>query len=194
MASHTPTTSRPGRTYSEPAHREAVKQIRTWMRENGVTNAGQVPYSASLTSDDGSPILIGRRIARARKNHAQGKLPRNIVSLYERLPGWSWTATRPRPKYSRARTAELPAKLLRWMQENDVAAAGEVPYSAILEIDGKHERVGRAMDWVRQRYNAGELPVEVAELFEQLPGWTWTPPRQRAPGRQRSPHSPTASR
>ena len=187
MASHTDSSTRRGRPYSKTSHRNTVRHIRTWMRRNAVTDAGRIPYSATLTGADGTPVLLGRRIARVRKAKTEDKLPSAIAQLYERLPAWSWKPTHPQSRYTRTRTIALPDLLKRWMHENDISSAAQIPYTATLELDDQTRSIGRSLDWVRRRHNAGELPTETATLFERLPGWTWTPPRQRAPGQQRNP-------
>lgn len=170
---------------SEERHRVTVQQIRAWMRENKVTDAGDLPYTAKLDHSD-EYVLVGRKVARVRKSYRDGKVPRQIAALYEALPGWSWTAKRRRRTYTQSRTAGLPDRALEWMRENNITDASLIPYTATLEHDGHTDRVGRSLDWIRRRYNNGKLSPDDAALFEKLPGWSWTPPRQRPPGHRRS--------
>ena len=72
------------------------------------------------------------------------------------------------------------------MRQHQVDTADQIPYSAILETDAGPSHVGRHLDNARRSYAAGTLPAIAAEELEQLPGWTWTPPRKRPPGQQRA--------
>lgn len=155
------------------------------MTEHDVDQALQIPYGAAVDVD-GRTVKIGRRISRLRAAYRAGQLDPARIAAYEEIPGWSWQPPAIRRRHAHERTGELPDRIRAWMGVHGVTDASRVPYNATLEVDGQHLRIGRSIDWIRRRYNAGELPPQVAATFEQLPGWNWVPPRQRPPGQQRT--------
>lgn len=49
-------------------------------------------------SPDGYPL--GRRVREVRAAYRSGRLPKRIVDMYEKIPGWAWTSTTRRPTRS----------------------------------------------------------------------------------------------
>ena len=157
-----------------------------WMGENDVDRADLIPYGATLTAD-GETIELGRKIARARESHRLGRLHPDAVLAYERLPHWSWAPVMRHRNPGAPKTAAtvLPARANEWLRIHNGTDAEQIPHSAVLDVDGTPYGLGKALARIRKRYEAGQLTDEEIRAFEQLPGWRWTPPRQRPHGQRK---------
>lgn len=168
-------------------HAEIVRLCRKWMQENKVERADLIPYTAITSDDDAQEVALGRKISRARESYSLGRLAPESIALYEALPHWSWVPARvhPGPKPSIANALADRARL--WLQATGTARADEIPGSAEITLpDGSTYKLGEALRNMRRRYAQDKLTAEEILSLEDLPDWTWTPPRQRPAGRQRA--------
>lgn len=169
------------------SHLQTVAWCREWMAQNAVESANLIPYSATLTHA-GTTIELGRKIARVRESLRLGRsLHPDAIAAYESLPHWSWTAPDYPHRAGPARTTaeRLPARAREWMRLHKVDSADQIGRFDTLEVDGRPYTLGNQLARMRQLYAAGELTPEQIEALEQLPGWRWTPRRQRPRGQRR---------
>jgi hypothetical protein len=110
-------------------------------------------------------FALGRWVVKRRSNYREGKLSPERVQRLEALPGWSWDTSN--------QSWELGYQHLRRFVERHGHS----------QVEQSHVENGFALGrWCnkqRGRYLKRTLEPHRIERLDALPGWTWTPTRDR---------------
>jgi hypothetical protein len=169
--------------------REALEQLPGWKWKVGigqrqrerkrkcwVTNlerlreyAARVGHSkvqVDYLTEDG--YTLGRWVRDQRYGYKRGTLSAEQRDALEELPGWTWDAQKSRRRNGWFNNLE------RLRDYVDREGHANVPQSYVTDGGCK---LGRWVSDQRYAYRKGALSAREVKALEELPGWTWAPPR-----------------
>lgn len=106
----------------------------------------------------------------ALQRYQRGHLSRDVTAAFEAVPGWAWTR----------RLGQLTGKAGRQLKRRSFAGAirrlvehgGWDRITPETIVDGRV--FGKTMFQLCRARRRGRVPPEITELFESIPGWSWS--------------------
>ncbi|MFN7317960.1 MAG: helicase associated domain-containing protein [bacterium] len=81
-----------------------VTALKDFVENHGHAN---VPSAFSVSAADGKEVFLGPWVSKIRSQYRSGKILPHRARELEDIPGWHWEASRPGPRVSAGRDAQI---------------------------------------------------------------------------------------